>query len=126
MIVYIVFALMIGTTPWGSWLTCEETTLGSTDGDLTKNHGYIFEVPATGTELTAGPDPKPYNAMGRFSPDDKRAGVAKPPINPSRAMKIESRRIESPTATAVTTSIRKNTTPAGARCHSACTANSVA
>ncbi|HKH70800.1 MAG TPA: alkaline phosphatase PhoX [Vicinamibacterales bacterium] len=56
-----------GTTPWGSWLTCEETTLGIGDGDLTKNHGYIFEVPASGPTLTAGPHPTPFNAMGRFS-----------------------------------------------------------
>jgi hypothetical protein len=57
--------------------------------------------------------------IGRFSPEDNNAGVAKPPINPSSAMNIESRRMESPTATAVTTSIRKNTTPAGSRCQSA-------
>ena len=56
-----------GTTPWGSWLTCEETTLGIGDGDLTKSHGYIFEVPASGSTLTAGPDPTPFTAMGRFS-----------------------------------------------------------
>src|SRR5262245_16650867 len=29
-----------GQTPWGSWLTCEETTLGVGNGDLTKSHGY--------------------------------------------------------------------------------------
>ena len=56
-----------GPTPWGSWLTCEETTLGIGDGDLTKNHGYIFEVPASGSTLTAEPDPTPFRAMGRFS-----------------------------------------------------------
>src|SRR6186713_773456 len=56
-----------GKTPWGSWLTCEETTLGIGNGDLTKNHGYIFEVPASGTILTAPPAPAPYKAMGRFS-----------------------------------------------------------
>ena len=56
-----------GTTPWGSWLTCEETTLGVGNGDLTKSHGYIFEVPASGSTLTAGPAPTPFRAMGRFS-----------------------------------------------------------
>jgi uncharacterized repeat protein (TIGR03803 family) len=56
-----------GQTPWGSWLTCEETTLGIGNGDLTKNHGYIFEVPASGSNLTAQSDPIPYKAMGRFS-----------------------------------------------------------
>jgi secreted PhoX family phosphatase len=56
-----------GQTPWGSWLTCEETTLGIGNGDLTKNHGYVFEVPASGSILTAGSDPTPFKAMGRFS-----------------------------------------------------------
>src|SRR5262245_14352640 len=56
-----------GPTPWGSWLTCEETTLGVGNGDLTKSHGYIFEVPASGSTLKVDPDPQPYRAMGRFS-----------------------------------------------------------
>jgi uncharacterized protein len=51
-----------GPTPWGSWLTCEETTLGIGTGDLTKPHGYIFEVPASGVG-----NPNPFKAMGRFS-----------------------------------------------------------
>ena len=38
-----------GPTPWGSWLTCEETTIGIGSADLTKNHGYIFEVPVDGS-----------------------------------------------------------------------------
>jgi len=48
-----------GTTPWGSWLTCEETSEVGPDGT---RHGYVFEVPhdgvGTGVALTA---------MGRFS-----------------------------------------------------------
>jgi secreted PhoX family phosphatase len=51
-----------GSTPWGSWLTCEETTLSQGVGDLTKNHGYIFEVPLFGQAV-----PTPYKDMGRFS-----------------------------------------------------------
>jgi secreted PhoX family phosphatase len=52
-----------GPTPWGSWLTCEETTVGPAAGnDLTKKHGYIFEVPVFGMAL-----PVPYREMGRFS-----------------------------------------------------------
>jgi secreted PhoX family phosphatase len=52
-----------GPAPWGSWLTCEETTLEPAVGnDLTKKHGYIFDVPAFGTA-----DPVPLIAMGRFS-----------------------------------------------------------
>ena len=51
-----------GLTPWGSWLTCEETTIGVGTGDLTKNHGYIFEVPADGMGNTTA-----FKDMGRFS-----------------------------------------------------------
>jgi len=46
-----------GPTPWGSWLTCEETT-----DFTTVPHGYVFEVPADGTG-----DPTPIRDMGRFS-----------------------------------------------------------
>ena len=52
-----------GTTPWGSWITCEETF------DLVSNHrarmhGYCFEVradPALGLQKAI-----PLKAMGRF------------------------------------------------------------
>jgi secreted PhoX family phosphatase len=46
-----------GVTPWGSWLTCEETT-----GAGRLPHGYVFEVPADGAV-----DPTPIRDMGRFS-----------------------------------------------------------
>ncbi len=48
-----------GPTPWGSWLTCEETTLVSADGT---RHGYVFDVPADGKASGT-----PLKAMGRFS-----------------------------------------------------------
>ena len=66
------------------------------------------------------------SAIGLFSPVDNSAGVAKPPRSPRMAMKTESRRIDSATATAVTTSIAPKTTAAEARCHRACDANNVA
>ncbi len=60
-----------GPTPWGTWLTCEETVVGVQqihDADAMKgqplnkrNHGYIFEVGADGVT-----DPIPLAAMGRF------------------------------------------------------------
>jgi secreted PhoX family phosphatase len=50
-----------GVTPWGSWLTCEETTDGPANGYL-QPHGYIFDVPAFGPAV-----PMPFKAMGRFS-----------------------------------------------------------
>ena len=46
-----------GETPWGSWLTCEETTASTG-----MPHGYVFEVPADGFG-----DPTPIRDMGRFS-----------------------------------------------------------
>lgn len=48
-----------GPTPWGTWLTCEETTVINPDGT---RHGYVFDVPHTGKG-----DPTPLKAMGRFS-----------------------------------------------------------
>ena len=51
-----------GPTPWGSWITCEETTWGEAQG-RDRDHGYCFEVPASATsEVT----PVPLKAMGRF------------------------------------------------------------
>ncbi len=50
-----------GATPWGSWITCEETLAGLGDlRGLRKSHGYAFEVPA---EETASAEP--LLAMGR-------------------------------------------------------------
>lgn len=46
-----------GPTPWGTWLTCEET-----QATLAKPHGYIFEVDPAGVLTVADP----YLAMGRF------------------------------------------------------------
>ncbi|AWT60353.1 MAG: hypothetical protein DF168_01561 [Candidatus Moanabacter tarae] len=52
-----------GPTPWGSWITCEETTLTAGDS-LTKDHGFNFEVPATSNPYLA--NPVPLVQMGRF------------------------------------------------------------
>ena len=53
-----------GTTPWNSWITCEES-VRLADDKLEKNHGYNFEVPAS-TEIQLAP-PNPIKAMGRFN-----------------------------------------------------------
>ena len=52
-----------GVTPWGSWLTCEETTQGEAAG-YARPHGYVFEVPATADGRVTRPEP--IRAMGRF------------------------------------------------------------
>jgi secreted PhoX family phosphatase len=74
-----------GPTPWNSWISCEETTLGQTArtlsngqkrGGYPKPHGYCFEVPASANNNLA---PVPLKAMGRFTHEtvavDKRTGV---------------------------------------------------
>jgi secreted PhoX family phosphatase len=52
-----------GTTPWGSWLSCEEdmTRAGEKVGE---DHGWVFEVPAGKKGLA---EPLPLKAMGRFN-----------------------------------------------------------
>ena len=55
-----------GLTPWGTWLTCEESTslATGTETGYQKRHGYVFEVPADAT----GPvKAEPIVAMGRFN-----------------------------------------------------------
>ena len=53
-----------GPTPWGSWVTCEETT-AKADENLQKDHGYNFEVPANAEMGLA--TPTPLTEMGRFN-----------------------------------------------------------
>lgn len=55
-----------GLTPWGTWLTCEESTslpTGTPTG-YQKPHGYVFEVPAL---ANAPVQAVPIRAMGRFN-----------------------------------------------------------
>jgi uncharacterized protein len=64
-----------GATPWGSWITCEETTVGLDHG-YDMPHGYCFEVPAA----AVGPvKAMPLKAMGRFIHEavcvDPRTGI---------------------------------------------------
>lgn len=51
-----------GPTPWGSWITCEETVAGTGDG-WTRNHGYTFEIPSSANSVV---NPVKLGAMGRF------------------------------------------------------------
>ncbi len=51
-----------GPTPWGTWLTCEETEAKAGTGTLEKDHGYVFEVFA---DAPARQSPLPIRAWGR-------------------------------------------------------------
>ena len=64
-----------GPTPWGSWLTCEET-IEKAPPLVSRPHGWIFEVPSGAAGLV---DPVPLTAMGRFVHEaaavDPRTGI---------------------------------------------------
>jgi secreted PhoX family phosphatase len=59
-----------GPTPWGTWLTCEETEIkagtpwsgNGQSGTYSKDHGYVFEVFAGGRT-----EPAPIKAFGRYA-----------------------------------------------------------
>ncbi|MFD7990798.1 alkaline phosphatase PhoX [Streptomyces mexicanus] len=54
-----------GSTPWGTWLTCEETEDKAGQNGMTKDHGYVFEVDPA--DRRANRDPKPIKALGRYA-----------------------------------------------------------
>jgi secreted PhoX family phosphatase len=70
-----------GTTPWGSWLTCEESfedpgiakTREGSEYFRDLRHGYVFEVPSSATELVPAVALKD---MGRF---EHEAAAVHPP-----------------------------------------------
>jgi len=53
-----------GHTPWGTWLTCEETEQRA-NAVYQKDHGYVFEVDAFDRE--ANKNPVPLKFLGRYS-----------------------------------------------------------
>lgn len=74
-----------GPTPWGSWISCEETVLGPTRiktseggerGGFSMPHGYCFEVSAASNGEVS---PVPLKQMGRFMHEalavDRRSGI---------------------------------------------------
>jgi uncharacterized protein len=82
-----------GPTPWGTWLTCEETELKANTawsshghtGTYQRDHGYVFEVFADGTNL-----PVPIKAFGRYAhealavePSRRRVYLSEDASNPN-------------------------------------------
>lgn len=65
-----------GPTPWGTWLTCEETEDKAGTNGYTKDHGFIFEVDGADPHRTGA---VPLTAMGRFQHEaiavDPRNGI---------------------------------------------------
>ncbi|MGH9855471.1 MAG: alkaline phosphatase PhoX, partial [Blastocatellia bacterium] len=74
-----------GPTPWGAWISCEETTLGQSlskdaqgreRGGFAQRHGYCFEVMAKADGAVKA---TPLPALGRFVHEaiavDARTGV---------------------------------------------------
>ncbi|MGY0235806.1 alkaline phosphatase PhoX [Longispora urticae] len=53
-----------GTTPWKTWLTCEETEQKA-NATYKKDHGYVFEVDPL--DNTANLNPVPLKFLGRFA-----------------------------------------------------------
>ncbi|MGJ3232360.1 MAG: alkaline phosphatase PhoX [Oceanicaulis sp.] len=51
-----------GPTPWGSWVSCEETLTRAGEG-AELDHGFAFEVPASHDGLV---EPVPLRGLGRF------------------------------------------------------------
>lgn len=56
-----------GITPWGTWLTCEETESRAGSGGNTLDHGYVFEVDPVSRASNLGKSPVPLKFMGRYS-----------------------------------------------------------
>ncbi|MFF9805130.1 alkaline phosphatase PhoX [Streptomyces coeruleorubidus] len=53
-----------GSTPWGTWLTCEENSDRAGVNGMTKDHGYVFEVDPS--DRRANRNPKPLKFFGRY------------------------------------------------------------
>ncbi|WP_432093852.1 alkaline phosphatase PhoX [Streptomyces sp. bgisy100] len=65
-----------GSTPWGTWLTCEESEDRAGEHGMTKDHGYVFEVDPQ--DRRANRAPRPVKALGRYAHEavvvDQRRG----------------------------------------------------
>jgi hypothetical protein len=55
-----------GPSPWGSWLSCEETLATPSATEYAQNHGYVFEVPVATSPGSPGPA-VPLTRLGRIA-----------------------------------------------------------
>jgi secreted PhoX family phosphatase len=55
-----------GVTPWGSWISSEESLENSSSTNYAQNHGYNFEVPIDTVPGTPA-SPVPLKHLGRFN-----------------------------------------------------------
>lgn len=66
-----------GTTPWRTWLTCEENESKAGQNGYSMDHGFVFEVDPYDNARNA--DPAPLKQMGRFQHEavavDPRTGI---------------------------------------------------
>jgi uncharacterized protein len=55
-----------GVTPWGTWLTCEETEQRR-DTRFREDHGYVFEVESASQAANIDKSPIPLRFLGRYA-----------------------------------------------------------
>ncbi|WP_305093984.1 alkaline phosphatase PhoX [Prescottella sp. R16] len=56
-----------GITPWGTWLTCEETEARAGSKGFALDHGYVFEVDPAGPAANIDKSPIPLKFLGRYA-----------------------------------------------------------
>ncbi|MDI9948717.1 alkaline phosphatase PhoX [Rhodococcus sp. IEGM 1305] len=56
-----------GITPWGTWLTCEETEARAGEDGFLLDHGYVFEVDPASRDANRGKSPVPLKFLGRYA-----------------------------------------------------------
>ena len=71
-----------GVTPWGTWLTCEETEDRTATTGSTKDHGFVFEVDPVERRQQREPDaargPRPLRPRGRRHRPRRRGSSTSP------------------------------------------------